>query len=198
MDRLLPGRLLVLPGEQVLAAAAVHRCGDHPGRHHALRHAALHQPVLEADLVQLMVAAARPLQLHRHEAQSIAGGATAGAAGHGHRLDFRCRYLRVVHPGGGTGRHRRDVAGETTLGLGLQWQYEQRDPMPSPHIPLPGPCPWPHSHPHTTNCSLRIRSSRLCSGSNNSVTVRSVDSRITTSTTSRVSCESAVTLTGRL
>src|SRR3546814_9159860 len=48
------------------------------------------------------------------------------------------------------------------------------------------------------NCSASIRSSRLCSGSNSSVTVRSRDSRIMTSTTSRTSCESAVALTGRL
>src|SRR5690606_282018 len=48
------------------------------------------------------------------------------------------------------------------------------------------------------NCSASIRSSRLCSGSNSNVTVRSCDSRIMTSTTSRTSCESAVALTGRL
>src|SRR5882724_982083 len=48
------------------------------------------------------------------------------------------------------------------------------------------------------NCSLSIRSSRLCSGSNSKVTVFSRDSRIVTSTTSRTSFESAVALTGRL
>src|SRR5690606_35408405 len=52
--------------------------------------------------------------------------------------------------------------------------------------------------PQLVNCSASIRSSRLCSGSNSRVTVRSRDSRIVTSTTSRTSCESAAALTGRL
>lgn len=57
---------------------------------------------------------------------------------------------------------------------------------------------WTTGAVQTTNCSLRIRSSRLCSGSNSRVTVCVRDSWMVTSTTSRTSCESAVTLTGRL
>lgn len=49
-----------------------------------------------------------------------------------------------------------------------------------------------------SNCSLSIRSSRLCSGSNSRLTVLSRDSKIATSTISRTSYESAVALTGRL
>ena len=48
------------------------------------------------------------------------------------------------------------------------------------------------------NCSARMRSSRLCSGSSNRVTLRSRCSRTSTSVTSRTSCESAIALTGRL
>ena len=50
---------------------------------------------------------------------------------------------------------------------------------------------------HGRNCSRRMRSSRLCSGSNSSESVMSAACRIVTAATSRTSVESATALTGR-
>src|SRR5690606_21767344 len=157
-------------------------------------------------------------QMDRQEAELVAHGAPGQPAGIGHMLQFRRRQVADIRPLRDGGAERCQVGVECTRShclRGKQRAQEQQNqplhgapPLPFEVLLLGFPlrrrslrlrmsrCMRPSCH--TTNCSARLRSSRLCSGSNSSVTVRSRDSRITTSTTSRVSCESAVTLTGRL
>src|SRR5690606_5312039 len=157
-----------------------------------------------------------PAQLDGQETELVACRAAGKSPGETDVLHFRDLHGRGVHECGRGAPEGLEVGVERTGSQSLRRKCAKQQEILQLHgapplsvevflsgfrpraLPLAPRAALARTFCHTTNCSLRIRSSRLCSGSNNSVTVRSRDSRITTSTTSRVSWESAVTLTGRL
>src|SRR5690606_26944018 len=91
VERLLPTRCSVVPGQLVLGPPSPDRRHHRRVRNQVLRRLAGDDPVLEADLLQVVGRTARPLQLDVQEPELVAGRTATEAAGQRHLFQFRRR-----------------------------------------------------------------------------------------------------------